>query len=237
MTTVITNSQGKPYVASGKVILANKQDITITKNGTYTAQSGYIGFDTVTVNLPAVYANYNYIGSPVMNFNTGVIANFSNTSYLSLPESFLPGNNSWEIVFKVHTANVSTEQYIYTFGTPKSDGTVRGVRFCLANSKLQAVLSYDGVNIGNFFNGTTTILNDTDYTFKLEYTGTVYNMYINGNLEGTLSSSTPIANGDYNYIGIVRASYFTYPWLGTIDLSQSYIKINNQIWWTADCNS
>ena len=81
--------------------------------------------------------------------------------------------------------------------------------------------------------GTTKLVEGSTYIAKLEFTGASYNLYLGTdinslNLESSVASSTKIAKSSSYYLGL---SYNAAPCLGSIDLTESYIKINGQDWW------
>ena len=120
---------------------------------------------------------------------------------------------------------------------------------CTTNS-IQIMLNsstYDGgsTEIGTFIKTGLTLSSNKFYDIKINFTGTSYiaqyrehgtNNWIT---LGTINSSTKIGECQllvgHSYQGItgtgwigVREDYFN----GKIDLFNSYIKINNQLWWT-----
>lgn len=177
--------------------------------------------------------NFNVIGAPSIDYYTGKVSSFSTSKYLTLPSNFAPSNNTWEMVWKISTgSNISAEQYVIGFGVPNSGGTIRGVRMCIKSSKTQFALSYDGSTLSASVDGTTTLSKNTDYEIKIEFTGSAYNLYVNNVLDATISSSSTISSGSHNYIGVFYANNaFEKPFLGTINLSECYIKIGNSVWW------
>lgn len=67
---------------------------------------------------------------------------------------------------------------------------------------------------------------------KVEFTGTAYNIYLNGTLDASYTSSSAISSGDINFIGAAFVSNAVgSPFGGEIDLVQSSIIVNNQVWW------
>lgn len=264
--------------SSGETTI-NNQDINVTINGEYRAETGYTGLGTVTVNVPGSdtitatntssdaislgdkvwinssnnsyslvpyyvygYNNFTVEGSPTINQSTGVVNNFGSDSWLTLPEVFNPGSNTWEVMFKVVTGTVENESH-WVIGTGIWGTDFQG--FTLGYepfSKLCFYLSESGESwdIAGYTEGETTLLDNTLYYFKLQFTGTEYILSLstdgtNWNTEATVESSTPIyvsqsplAIGSNLWNNEANTTY----WDGSIDLSESYIKINNQVWWT-----
>lgn len=182
--------------------------------------------------------NGNLIGGVTFDKNTGVLSNFSTSNYLSLPSSFSPGTNTWEFQIKFTTGELPSSTGQGLFGSiGSSDGcTPFYIHGNGSNSTLGVFLSSNGTSWD--LTGTTTtvmpLAENTTYKLKAEFTGTEYNWYSWENddwvLKYTLTSSTAVYSGLNMLIGNNRAQ--NNPFLGTVDLSQSYIKINNQIWWS-----
>lgn len=167
--------------------------------------------------------------------------NFTSTAYIILPNAFLPETNSWEMLFHVRTgSNITTRQKIvgcsagYDYAIP-----------CLtleSNSYFSLNISANGSswNITNS-NSSLRAMANTDYWFKVYFTGTQYKL--DYSLDGinysnclTVNSTNSvyqnasrsfIAVGADRYSSAVSASY---PWLGAIYFKDCYIKINDESW-------
>lgn len=186
--------------------------------------------------------NINTVGS--LTNNNGVLSNFSTSNYAKFPSSFQPGSNSWEMVLKVTTGTISSSwQHILAFQKGLTNAERYATRISVtSNNKFGLALSYNGTAwdvVGETTGqGTYTVQANTTYYLKLEYTGSAYKLYYS--LDGetyiqdvNISSSTPIYNSNTAFLlGIWNNSNYTEPFLGSIDLKESYININNQRWWT-----
>lgn len=133
-----------------------------------------------------------------------MVSNFSTINYIMSPIkpqfSTLAG---WtlSLVFKTGSS-VTTEQYIYSSGILNSSGVLRGIRIAInSSSKLVVGLSFDGETLGSSITGTTTLATNTYYYLSLGFDGSNYQLSLNDNIEGTLSSTSKVANGDIEYIG------------------------------------
>ena len=73
----------KPSSGGGTTI--NNQDISVTENGTYTADEGYTGLGTVEVNVPTSTPEM----YRVFENNNGVLSNSTTTAFIPLPESIV----------------------------------------------------------------------------------------------------------------------------------------------------
>ena len=182
------------------------------------------------INLSLDPLNVTVVGSPTVS--SGVVSGFSSANYLTLPETTFPSSTStsWEMVFKFTTNDsVSTRQSLYTQGKKYPSGIV------IISSKVRLTIStsdgsYNIVNIS----GTTTLTANTTYWVKAEFTGSVYNLYLSTDgktytLENTKTTSNKMADTANWQIGYDKTD--KYPFLGSIDLPNSYIKIDGSTWW------
>lgn len=172
--------------------------------------------------------NYTEIGSPTVL--DGVASGFSTSNYLKLP-TFSPGNKSWEMVYKFTTGSSVSSQYgiVTNLGTGDSVAPL----YIGSSSSLNFFLSSNGTswNITNS-KPILTVQANTTYKIKLEFTGSAYNAYSFENnqwvLKNTVISSIPIYGGISLVFGNNRASGYSFN--GSIDLNETYIKINNTVW-------
>lgn len=179
--------------------------------------------------------------------NNGVFSGFSTTDYLTAHKiSFINEHDSdslfdvtngetWEMNFEVTTgSNVSTSQYF--IGTSTIISSIDPVVIGLYQSKFSFWLGFSQY-VNNPSYGVTTVTANTTYTVKLEFTGTEYNLYVNGNLESTLNSTKSIYRGTLA-IGVqAGSSTLVSPWLGSVNLNNSYIKVNDELWWNGSLYS
>lgn len=173
------------------------------------------------------------VGSPT--FDKGVVSGFSASNYLKISDSFdVSGGKTWEMVLKVITgSDVSSGQSMCGHDSTSSnyDPVVIYVRdskfhFTIANSSSSSLADGDGI---------TTVLANTTYWLKMVFTGSKYILSqsldgIEYTEEASASSSTSIWTSNL-LLGQEESASTAYPWLGAIDISQSYIKINGNIWW------
>lgn len=176
-------------------------------------------------------------GTPSFNNHTGILTNCTPLDYVTLPEAFLPGSNSWEINIKVKTPSTINEmhyimgslnEYYFTIGGELSANNTFGFGITSTGS------SWDIAWLG----GSTTVTPSTWYWIKLSFDGTEYKFELstdgeNYNLENSVINSTPIyqnATTSIIHLG-TQATGYTY-WTGEIDLTQCQIKINNTILWS-----
>lgn len=176
-----------------------------------------------------------------LTINNGIISNFSTSNYATLPSNFSPSSFPWSIVYKITTGiDVSIEQFInsatnYGFGS---------VDLAIKNSKFMINLSSTSSawDIANETTGSYTVQTNTDYWVKLEFTGTQY--ILSYSLDGetytpdiTVANSTSIYQNVNFMLGCdYTGTEFTGPFLGSIDLKESYININDQRWWSGNAS-
>lgn len=179
------------------------------------------------------------VGNPTNN--NGVFSGFSTTDYLTAHKiSFINTRDSgslfdvtngetWEMNFEVITgSNVSTSQYF--IGTSTIISSTDPVIIGLYQSKFSFFLGFSQY-VNNPSYGVTTVTANTTYTIKLEFTGTEYNLYVNGNLESTLTSTKSIYRGNLVIGAQAGSSALDSPWLGSVNLNNSYIKVDDELWW------
>lgn len=168
------------------------------------------------------------VGSPTVS--NGVVSGFSSANYLTLPEAFSPGSNTWEYVQRIKFSNISAQEHFigcrnHNFPLVK-----------LYNSKFMMYVSSNGSswNVASEKVGTFVPTANTYYWIKLRFTGSAYilSYSTNGSTftdDITVSSTATIKGGSNIVIG---NSWTDRPLTtGTVDLTQSYIKINNKLWW------
>lgn len=183
--------------------------------------------------------NYTVVGSPTVN--NGVASGFSQSNFLKLPEIVSFGSNSWEIGFKfIYTPSSANQILLYSVSSSATGGTADGnvgsygITLQIINNTLSLYLSNTtSWNIANGLKGATTLIDGTTYYVKLSYNGIAYNLYLSetgifNTPEITVNSSNTIPE---RHISIGCIGDVSVPFLGSIDLKESYIKIGSEIWW------
>ena len=183
------------------------------------------------VNYYSSVPNFNTVGSPTIT--NGVASGFSNDDYLQLPQAFNPGNNPWEIKVKFSTDNSSTDRGILQCS---SDSSTRwGVVLLLSsNWTLWFAVSTDGANWNFSADTTQTLQPNSTYYVKIGWTGTEYYLNLSSDNE-TYEQCISIESTSHIYesLGHTRlGSYYIYPYTSSIDLKETYIKIDGADWWT-----
>lgn len=184
-----------------------------------------------------VITHYTVVGSPVVS--DYIASSFADASYITSPNAFTPGTGTWEIGINFVTGEVG--------GTQQYQGILTGLGntnscspFYISGNRLIAYLSSDGSS-WDIENGSSTghtimtLYSNTAYKIKVEFTGSAYNWYSyeNGSwvLKYTVSSSSNVYGGVNFVIGNNRGK--NNPFLGSIDLTKTYAKINGTEVWRA----
>lgn len=188
----------------------------------------------------AIYSNFNVVGSPTVNPYTGEVSGFSSSNYLTLPQSLNPLDNHWEAKLKFRTSsNVTSAQGLFQTITAYSDAGQYGICLIIYQGKLSFSISTDGTSWLFDTSGTHNLSSNTTYWIKFGWTGTEY--YLDYSTDGTNytrditeNSTTPAySSSNYTLLGI-------YSWrsrdsfIGTLDLSDCYITVNNSTWWNPE---
>ena len=177
------------------------------------------------------------IGNTNFNTYTGIANRFSSDDYLQLQNPFNPGENPWEMVIKIRTGtNLQTWQEIFHSSVAPNDSGRYGASVIIHSGNFELDISTDGSSWIGTDLGTFVLSEDTDYWVKVGWNSNEY--YLEYSTNGvdytrdiTYTSSNHLPNLTNSWIGIYRNSSYMYPMLGTIGLSESYIKINDEIWW------
>lgn len=187
------------------------------------------GISTTWYYWESIILNFTNVGN--VSISNRIASDFSNNSYLQFPSQFNPGNNSWEVGLKFTTGNdVSTSQGLFT-----SIGTNGAAPYFISSGKLQAYF----YNNGTVFLDLFSLDINTEYTIKAVFDGSSYKWYSLENsewvLKYTLNSSASVFGGRVPVLGNDKGSES--PFLGSIDLSECYVKIDNSLWWEAYTDS
>lgn len=201
--------------------------------GTNRGNTAWLGDGSIDLNESYIKINgerwwsgdsYTKVGSWI---DDGVVSGFTTANYLTLPSKPDVGSKPWEMVLKVTTDSSLANQGLIGVS---SNGILR---VQLLNKKLEVHLSTstESFNIASSIDSRELTAN-TSYWFKIEFTGSAYNLYLSTdgsayNLEATKQTTTAFVFPATTFIGRHRDT----AWKGSIDLSKSYIKINGQDWW------
>lgn len=179
------------------------------------------GGESISENQPNGLLN----GNVTFNKETCILSNFSSTNYMTLNDDIDFNNASnWDIIIKLTYGETTSHQKII-YG--------KGINFGITNSGNLWLWLYDGTSwfVDSSIASVSSIINDS--YLKLSFTGTKYECYssadgTNWNLLYEFATETKIgSNSDIIEIGNHSGEAF----LGSIDLSQTYININNEMIW------
>ena len=170
------------------------------------------------------------------SINKGVASGFSSGNYLQIPETVpLATANTWEKVVKFTYQPSSAKQ---AFMSSNNSGTKESTLGVGTSGLLEFREGLDNSSFLFDMSGSTVLTAGNTYWVKGEFTGSEYNLYLSTNgvdytLEGTRSKSNKVVSR-VNYIGTTTIKNYEYVASSSIDLSQSYININGERWWSGD---
>lgn len=204
-------------------------------NGRYQIYKKYSNGDLFLDKNLSVFSTIpaNCTGSVIVRTNDGILSNFSDSNYCVLPQKFnVSGGKTFKISFEVTTGNdVATQQYFIGAAniSVSSDPVIIG----LYNGKFVAYVSYSSSDSATAITSNITPVANTTYQVEFEFTGTKYNLYVNGTLASSINSTSSLWTADMA-IGVQCGSQGTpsTPWLGTVNLLNSKIEIDGSVWWT-----
>lgn len=196
---------------------------SIDLNNTYIKVNGqpWFGLCPVEVKKHQLMGpvGYTVVGSPTIN--NGVMTNSDPSNYISIRhwEQYKP----FEFAMKINTGTRPAD----TCWLVRSNGL-------LLYWKWDARLTFflrDINNVQQGISGTTQLENNKDYWIKIIYDGTMASMYLSTDSQNyslEVSQAISVITNDYSInIGSLRN---TYPFTGSIDLNQTYIKVNGKLW-------
>ena len=173
--------------------------------------------------------NVNTVGT--LTNDKGVLSGFTTANYAKIPNTFNPEDNTWEQLWKITTGDTieGTQYFIgnaYCFQIYLADSLFK---LDIGNGTAWTSPSNQGVNAVN---------TNTTYYIKLIFDGTTYKVLVSNNNEDfveeiTVEDSTTQISHIFaiGYTLSASSSSSVLPFLGSIDLNESYIKINDQLWW------
>lgn len=254
MTKVQTNSQGKVYVANGKALIAsegiayNGLDSSFT-NGEVTIKKGALADYSISevtetgclAKYQNIYNNYKIWGYPTINFGSGVVSGFSGGStdhYIILPQNFPSTITQADMIFKGMLTDFSYHSMLLGCANSYERGFY-------VRRTTQAFSCYTG----SWVDGTNALSTNTWYWFRVIFDGTNWIGYTLEDDDYVLdklpdisqwrqewTTTTNIISGFLFNIGFNYATPTEY-WKGSINLGQSQIIINRELWWSAKGNS
>lgn len=184
--------------------------------------------------------NFNIVGSDVKLFNTTAM-NFTSSSFIALKTPFKPGSNVWELVVKIKTPiTMGTQDTL--FGSYDSFYKTVGCELG-TSGKIGVGITSNGSSWDiSWLSGKTTLVANTWYWIKVSFTGSSYRYELSTDgkeytLENSIDSSTPLYGADDSIMNFGKCGWRDDWWKGLIDLSETYIKINNEYFWKPECRN
>ncbi len=170
--------------------------------------------------------NFTILGSPTINTETKIVSGFNSSSCIQVGTLPFSTANSWEIQLKIKTgSNVTSPQYIFV-----EDNTSYCSGILVQSGKIHFQPSSSHSSFLFTLSSSTIVSTNTDYIVKVTFTGTDYNLYIDGTLEATHSMSTKLLSWTWN-IGSARGGN-TYSFDGSVYLdSNTFINIDGSSYW------
>lgn len=168
-------------------------------------------------------SKFTVVGSPTI-MDDGVASGFSSNNYLTVP--FTPSNNTWQIEYKFKLSNIASASDLLGGNSASSPSLALTVN----NARLRLSIGNGSAWQQSNIAGSTNLSANTDYYFKIEYTGSKYNLYLstdgeNWILEATYTSSTATGSSTLN-LGVSRSG--SGQLLGSIDLKQFSITVDGK---------
>lgn len=182
-------------------------------------------------------SNISPIGSLVDN--AGVISGFNSSSWAVLPNAFSPNSNNWELVLKIKTGTIGTEQFLINC-TPEGRHAIGLYIYTDGKLTFESYVN-NTTTVLLRISGTTALIADTDYFVKIEYdssNGYTLSLSTDGTTyttEATSAITTPITSGQKLVLGVDSVEgggYYNFAFTGTINLNNSYINIDDSNWWS-----
>ena len=179
--------------------------------------------------------SYTKVGSWI---DDGVVSGTSASNYLEVANSFdVSGGKTWEMVYKVTTgSDVTTYQSICGHESTSSNYDPVSIAVTTSSKFALTVCNSSSSGLTEDLAGSHTVTANTTYFVKLFFDGSKY--VLSYSLDGvdytedvSYTSSTSIWTSNLILGRQESSTSSMYPWLGSIDLTQSYIKINNKDWW------
>ena len=233
----VLNGENNTLTYSGSTITCDPCTIT-TADGRTKVFDTASSFDVLS---DAEYKKYNVTINGALTQDKGTLSGFANSVYASLPSAWISENyDTWEMVFDITTgSDISTQQFIYS-NFYNSSAVYSGVDIEIYSSKFMLILRIGSSHTTQ--TGTYTVLTNTRYLIRVKFTGTAYTLeYSTDNgltwvIDINYASTTKVTTRSEGYFiigGLYLQSHGAVetPFLGSINLNNSYIKNNSELWW------
>jgi len=183
------------------------------------------------------YDNFKIIGSPNITAS-GIASNFSVQNHLELlnKPTYIAGTiDSFELQFKVHTP--TSENWTSYSRLMNDHNSYDGFVLEFPNNSREIVFKYGATDL---ITSNVTGLPDTDYWIRVTYDGSTMSiLYALDGISYTEGASRLVSKSSFgittNAVDIGARPYGDQNpecnWPGLIDLSETYIKVNNEYYW------
>ena len=206
----------------------NNQNKTVTSNGSYSADSGYTGLGTVTVNVPSIAQLYKR-GNVTIS-NTGIASNF-NGDYLEFP--FWVRDENWELVICAKSDDVSYSRSLCSVLGPKK-GDLCFIPFVFWRDGSALKIGYNDNGNWQDYDCNFSITANSYFYIKMvcNFAYNYANIYTS--TDGTNYTDSGLSLNAFKSMNgelLLGTSYEgeSAHWLGSIDLAKSYLKIGADI--------
>ena len=167
----------------------------------------------------------------------GLVSGFSSSNYLEVTPSFnVSSAQNWEVVYKIITSDKITTGQSVCGHTGSSTADPIAITTNTSKHFALTVSSSTSSTFINAVSGTYTMLPNTAYWLKVTFDGSKY--VLSYSLDGinftedVVKESTKVPYTSNLVLGRQQGDSSEFPFLGTIDLKDCYIKIDGEIWWT-----
>ena len=182
---------------------------------------------------------YSIVGTPTIV--DGVVSGFNNNprSDIITTEAF-PTSSPFVIQVKFNTGTLVTSRNQWILSTLSNSNRSICWGVAGASQKIRIYLSSNGGtwDIASSKDGTHALSNNTDYKVRLTFDGNKYvvSLLVDGDWvdDITVNSSVALSEQILRFGNNESASAF---WPGSIDLNETYIKINNLSWFDGRFNN
>ena len=218
--TIDTSHEYSPVITFNENVVT-PDDTEITTNKYILAPYGQ---DYVLIDGGNDEDNFSRIGNVQVN-KDGVVNGFSSNNYLTTDGLTL--NNSVEFVFKFTTGtDITSFQNIFA-SYPLTEMYIENGDLKIWSETTSSAISCGSV-LENFTYYGKVVIENGVATLSYSTDGVTYT--------GDVSISDTENTSNYTNIGFGVSGILERYFRGSIDLSESYIKINNEIWWQPTWN-
>ena len=187
------------------------------------------------------------VGNPTQ-VSTNIYTNFYSSRYIKLPQNLvLNGTDDFEMVIKAKTGNTSTSYNFLMFGLLDSSQNFYfaikqysgklDIRYKLSGSITKTLDISSSVPVSEIYNNfgyfkfkRTVVSGVTTMNIEFSSDGTTWTT-LDTSVFNAISNNITFTNNTFGYVS--SSTLGTGNWgNGQIDFNESYIKINNSIWWS-----